>query len=72
MIENSPLSKSTVIIGTGKIIKVAVAGKIKIAAIFSAWLTTLCNSDELSNWIFSDNFGKSTLPKATPTTPRGS
>ena len=53
MIENSPLSKSTVIIGTGKIIKAAVAGKIKIAAIFSAWLTTLCNSDELSNGIFS-------------------
>ena len=38
MIENSPLSKSTVIIGTGKIIKAAVAGKIKIAAIFSGKL----------------------------------
>ena len=72
ILENSPLSNNTVIIGIGKIIKATVAGKINIDAIFKALCTSRFISDTLSNRIFSDNLGKSTLPNAIPTTPKGS
>ena len=72
ILENSPLSNNTVIMGYGKIIKATVAGKINIDAILNALWTTWFISETLSNRIFSDNLGKSTLPNAIPTTPKGS